>query len=132
MSDPFTMTIIISRPGSRQQSLNIMLRTIPEINLVISLDNYLDALKLINIIEGKGLNIVTLIDGQRLNESVEVGVKLLKEKTIQTYCVVLSEQPKYEEVYKSCGADVVLLEDFSALRFREIIQGLLPIKGSSQ
>jgi len=122
----FILTIVIARPGSRQQSLCVLIHTLTDINMVLALDNYLDTLRLISLIEKKNITILVLIDSPRLNGSTEIGVKLIKEKSPTTRCILLAEQPKFEEIYKAYGADAVLVDNFSAVQFLAVVQDWLP------
>jgi hypothetical protein len=121
MSTQFAVTLVISKSGRRQQSISAIIRSIPETNLVFSFDSFADAVRLLDVV-GQAKMLV-LIDTPQNNESIEAGIKLIKETAPQAYCLQLVEQIGYGSSSASLfvGADVALSAGFAVKEFLEAI-----------
>jgi DNA-binding NarL/FixJ family response regulator len=116
------MLILVTRSILRRQGLCNLLRSIPEINTVYAVDNYLDALNLISLREDQVA--LVLIDNLSMVGSAELGIKLIKDGAPQAHCILLSELPEDGSIARALGAEVVLLEGFSKTNYLNAVHGL--------
>jgi hypothetical protein len=119
----FWATILVARAGRRRQGLSAMLHTIPEIGAIHLADDCRSAAGLLPPTDRA--EVLVVIDGHLLDGGAENEVSLIKKSAPLSTVLLLVEQPKYEGLYKNCGADLVLLANASAQQLREVVRDLL-------
>jgi DNA-binding NarL/FixJ family response regulator len=102
--------VIITHPGHRRESLRALLKSASWVDAVYEVDDY----PVIPMIISSKPHILVLFDSTLSREHTRTGIAYLKQKFPNIFCIALIEQPKYEDILSSAGADVVMLDNFTA------------------
>ena len=122
MFNQFTMTVLVSHPGSRRQCLSSLLRVIPGINQMYLADDEQEALQLI---EGRNdPHTLVVFDTHFAETELEKIIQSIREKMPLVRVLLLIEQFPTQPDSSPCGAHAVLSEYFSIGEFQEAVNNL--------
>lgn len=113
--------LIAARPDRMRDSLHLVLKAVPGINIIGSADNSSSALRMVS----EHHPALVLLDTNLPGEGTASVLKRIKANGSQSRCLVLSGTIRQRRETQAAGADVALLKGFSTEQFLEIIEALL-------
>ncbi len=119
-----TIALIIVKPGPLQQSLQTLLTTLPEIEIVAEAR---DVLALYQTGPEFRPDLI-LLEAELVGENIEATLSQWQQKWPQIRLIVLVETAVQRETAVAAGADVVLFNGFRAAQLVNAIEGLLAAK----
>jgi DNA-binding NarL/FixJ family response regulator len=116
-----TLAIIVARPGPLRNSLQTLMTTMPEIEILAETNDPSALLRMGADIQPD----VVLLDADLPQDQVWAALEQIKAEWSQTRSIVLAEGSQQQLKAQAAGADVVLLKGYPAARLIEAIQALL-------
>ncbi len=124
MTNHVTIALIIAQPGPLQQSLQTLLTTLPEIEIVAEAR---DATALHQTGPEFKPDLI-LLEAEVVGANMEATLRQWQQKWPQIRLIVLVETAVQRETAVAAGADVVLFNGFRAAQLVNAIEGLLAAK----
>ena len=121
MSTQVTLALIVARPGPLRTSLQALMTTMPQIEILAETSNPSALLRMGAEIQPH----IVLLDADLPQEQVCAALRQIKEEWSQTRSIVLVEDSKQQQVVQAAGADVALLKGYPAAKLVAAIEGLL-------
>lgn len=115
-----TAALIVAKPTRFRDGLRALLRAMPQIEVVVQADNFSAALRIV----AERAPAFILLDSSLLSDQVEI-IRQTKIHSPRTYCIVLADNVKQQQLAWANGADEVLLAGFSAPKLFASIEKLL-------
>ncbi len=115
--------IIAARPGRMRDSLQLLLKTIPGIEIVGQADN--DSMALRMVAEHRPA--LVLVDTNLCDDGALTVLGQIKAQESQTRCLVLADNGQKQEDAAAAGADAVLRKGFPAEELFDAVERLLSI-----
>jgi len=121
MPKQVTLALIVARPGPLRNSLQALMTTMPQIEILAETSDPSALLRM-----GAGIKPdVVLLDASLPQEQVWPALQQIKEEWSQTRSIVLVEDSQQQQKAQAAGADVALLKGYPATRLVATIEGLL-------
>ena len=117
--------LIAARRDRMRDSLHLLLKAVPGINIIGSADNSSSALRMVS----EHHPALVLLDTNLPGEETTGVLRRIKANGSQSRCLVLSGTIDQRRETQAAGADVALLKGFSTEQFLETIEALLEAKG---
>jgi DNA-binding NarL/FixJ family response regulator len=118
---PVTLSLIVAQPGPLRDSLQALLTTMPQIEIVAEANEPSALLRLSDRIQPD----IVLLDASVSENDVWAALAQIRERWPQVRVIVLVESSLQQEQAEEAGADVALLKGFPAARLAVTIEGLL-------
>ena len=116
-----TLALIVARPGPLRNSLQSLMRTIPQIEILAETSDPSALLRM-----GAGIQPdVVLLDASLPEEQVWAALRQIKEEWCHTRSIVLVEDSQQQQEIEAAGADVALLKGYPAAKLIATIEELL-------
>ena len=116
-----TLAIIVARPGPLRNSLQSLMTTMPQIEILAETSDPSALLRM-----GAGIQPdVVLLDASLPEEQVWAALRQIKEEWCRTRSIVLVEDSQQQQQVQAAGADVALLKGHPAAKLITTIEGLL-------
>jgi len=113
--------LIAAKPDRLRDSLQFLLETMPEINIIGPADDSSLALRLIS----EHHPALVLLDTNLPGEEMTTVLRWIKANGSRSRCLVLSDTFEQQQRAKSAGADVALVKGFSSAEFFRVMKKLL-------
>jgi DNA-binding NarL/FixJ family response regulator len=121
MPKQVTLALIVARPGPLRNSLQALLTTMPEIEVLAETSDPAALLRM-----GAGIQPdVVLLDASLPEEQVWPALRQIKEEWSQTRSIVLVEDSQLQQEAQAAGANVALIKGYPAAKLIAAIEGLL-------
>ncbi len=114
--------LIVAKPDRLRDSLQFLLKTVPEINIVGLADDSSSALRLVS----EHRLALVLLDTNLPGEEMTTVLRRIKADGSRSRCLVLSDTFEQQRRARSAGADVALVKGFSVAELFEVMEKLLP------
>jgi DNA-binding NarL/FixJ family response regulator len=125
MSKQVTLALIVARPGPLRNSLQALMTTMPQIEILAETADPSALLRM-----GAGIQPdVVLLDANLPEEQVWAALRQIKEEWSQTRSIVLAEDSQQQQKAQAAGANVALLKGYPAAKLIAAIEGLLSREG---
>ena len=122
MSGQVTLALIVARPSPLRNSLQSLMTTIPQIEILAETSDPSALLRM-----GAGIQPdVVLLDASLPQEQVWAALRQIKEEWCHTRTIVLVEDSQQQQEIEAAGADVALLKGYPAAKLITAIEELLP------
>ncbi|MFC2030916.1 response regulator [Chloroflexota bacterium] len=121
MSEQVTLALIVARPGPLRSSLQALMTTMPQIEILAETSDPSALLRMGDSIQPD----VVLIDASLPEEQVCAALGQIKEEWSRTRSIVLVEDSQQQQKVQAAGADVVLVKGHPADKLIEAIEGFL-------
>ena len=118
MPKPVTLALIVARPGPLRNSLQALMTTMPQIEIVAEAR---DASALLRMGDRVQPDIV-LLDVSVPENEVWAALKQIQEQWSRTQTIVLVGDSRQQQQAMEAGADVALLRGFPAAKLAAIIE----------
>ena len=113
--------LIAARPCRMRDSLRLLLRTMPGIEIAGCADDSVSALRMF----AECHPVLALLDTNLPGEGVTSVLRQIKANGSGTHCLVLAGDAWQQRKASAAGADVTLLKGFSMAELVKAIEGLL-------
>jgi len=121
MPKQITLALVIAKPGHLWNSLQSLLRTVPQIEIIAEAQDPTVLLKM-----GKEIHPeLVLLDASIFDETTWTAITKIKAEWPQTKFVVLTENEPQRQSAEEAGADLVLPKGFPAAKLVALIEDLL-------
>ena len=121
MPKQVTLALIVARPGPLRNSLQSLMTTIPQIEILAETSDPSALLRM-----GAGIQPdVVLLDASLPEEQVLAALREIKEAWSHTRSIVLVEDSQQQQEIETAGADVALLKGYPAAKLIATIEELL-------
>ena len=117
----FTMALIVARPGPLRHSLQTLITTLPQIEIVAEAKNTSALLRM-------GVQVqpdLVLIEADLPDNGVQETIKQIRREWTHTRSIVLVETAQQQQAAVAAGADAVLYKGYRANRLIKLIEALL-------
>ena len=121
MPKQVTLALIVARPGPLRNSLQALMTTIPQIEILAETSDPSALLRMGAKIQPD----VVLLDASLPEEQVWPALRHIKEEWCHNRSIVLVEDSQQRQMVQAAGADVVLVKGFPAAKLIAAIEGLL-------
>jgi DNA-binding NarL/FixJ family response regulator len=121
MPKQVTLAVVVARPGPLRDSLQTLMTTMPEIEILAETTDPSALLRMGADIQPD----IVLLDASLPEEQVWGALRQIKQAWSQTRSIVLVEDSRQQLKAQAAGADLVLLQGYPAARLIEAIKGLL-------
>ena len=121
MPKQVTLALIVARPGPLRNSLQALMTTIPQIEILAETSDPSALLRMGAKIQPD----VVLLDASLPEEQVWPALRHIKEEWCHTRSIVLVEDSQQRQKVQAAGADVVLIRGYPAAKLIAAIEGLL-------
>ena len=121
MSTQVTLALIVARPGPLRNSLQALMTTMPQIEILAETSDPSALLRMGAEIQPD----IVLLDADLPQEQVCAALRQIKEEWSQTRSIVLVEDSQQQQELQAAGADVALLKGHPAAKLVATIEGLL-------
>ena len=116
-----TLALIVASPGPLRNSLQSLMTTIPQIEILAETSDPSALLRM-----GAGIQPdVVLLDASLPEEQVWAALRQIKEEWCHTRSIVLVEDSQQQQEMEAAGADVALLKGYPAAKLIAAIEELL-------
>jgi DNA-binding NarL/FixJ family response regulator len=116
-----TLALIVARPGPLRNSLQSLMTTMPQIEIVAEASDSSALLRMGHTLQPD----IVLIDASLSQDEVWSALNNIRDGWLQTRTIVLVENSHQQEQAQKAGADVALLQGFPAAMLATIIEELL-------
>jgi DNA-binding NarL/FixJ family response regulator len=116
-----TLAIIVGRPGPLRNSLQTLMTTMPQIEILAETSDPSALLRMGAEIRPN----VVLLDASLPEKQVWAALQQIKEEWCQTRSIVLVENSQQQQNAQAAGADLVLPKGYPAARLIDAIERLL-------
>ena len=121
MPKQVTLGLIVAQHGPLRNSLQALLTTMPQIEIVAETNTPSALLRM-----GQGIQPdIVLLDASLPDQAIWAALKQMQGEWSHTRTIVLVEDSDQQQQAKDAGADVALLKGFPAAKLAGIIEGLL-------
>ncbi len=125
MPKQVTLALIVARPGPLRNSLQSLMTTLPQIEILAETSDPSALLRM-----GAGIQPdVVLLDASLPEEQVWAVLRQVKEEWCHTRSIVLVEDSQQQQEIEAAGADVALLKGYPAAKLIATIEKLLLSEG---
>ena len=124
MSKQVTLALIVARPGPLRNSLQALMTTMPQIEILAETSDPSALLRMGAEIQPH----VILLDASLPEDEVCAALRQIKEEWSRTRSIVLAEDSQQQQKVQAAGADVALLIGHPAAKLVATIEGLLSQK----
>ena len=121
MPKQFTIALIVARPGPLLNSLQALMTTIPQIEMLAETNDPSVLLRM----EAAMQPDLVLLDASFPGDEIWPALRQIKAEWSQTWSIVLVEDTRQQQQAEAAGADLVLLKGFRAAKLVAAIEGLL-------
>jgi len=128
MPKQVTLALIVARPGPLRNSLQALMTTVPQIEIVAEANDPSALLRMGNGIQPD----IVLLDADLPGEQVWSALREIKEKWSHTRSVVLVEDSQQQQKAQAAGADIALIKGYPAARLITAIGELLSTARSEE
>jgi hypothetical protein len=116
-------TILLSRPGLRQDTLLALVKSIPEIGEVVSTDSLEECVLTLERNDQALVVIDHTLSEQKLNQAVA----LVREKNPKAWILMLVGHPRDTFAFTNSRPDSILCEGFTSASLLEVIHKAFPV-----
>jgi DNA-binding NarL/FixJ family response regulator len=124
MPQQVTLALIVARPGPLRNSLQALLTTMPQIEIVAEANDPSALLRMGDRIQPD----IVLLDASLCEDEVWAALRRIQVEWSQTRTLVLVEGSLQQQRAVAAGADIALLKGFPASKLSATIEGLLSAK----
>ena len=121
MPNQVTLALIVARPGPLRKSLQALMTTVPQIEIVAEANSSSALLRMGDRIQPD----IVILDASLPENEVWAVLKQIRGAWTQTRTIVLVEDSQQQQRAKEAGADVALLQGFPAAQLAAVIEGFL-------
>jgi DNA-binding NarL/FixJ family response regulator len=128
MPEQVTIAVVVARPGPLRHSLQTLMTTLPQIEILAETTDPSALLRM-------GVEIqpdIVLLDASLPEEQVWAALRQMKEAWSRTRSIVLVEDSRQQQEAQAAGADVALIKGYPAAKLTATIQELLLSGGESE
>ena len=119
MPEQVTLALIVAQPGPLRDSLQALMTTMPQIEIVAEANKPSALLRMSERIQPD----VVLLDASVPGNDVWAALRQIRDAWPQARAIVLVENSAQQAQAEEAGADVALLKGFPAARLAAIIEG---------
>jgi DNA-binding NarL/FixJ family response regulator len=116
-----TLALIIAPPGPLRDSLQALVTTLPQIEIVAEADGPAALLRMGDRIQPD----VVLLDADAPDDDIWAALAQIRETWPQSRAIVLAESSEQQRQAEEAGADVALIQGFPAAKLATTLEGLL-------
>jgi DNA-binding NarL/FixJ family response regulator len=121
MPKQVTLALIVARPGPLRNSLQALMATLPQIEVLAETSDPSALLRM-----GAGIQPdVVLLDASLPEEQVWPALRQIRDEWCQTRSIVLVEDSQQQQSAQAAGADVALVKGYPAAKLIAAIEDLL-------
>ncbi len=117
-----TMALIVAQPGHLRNSLQTLLTTLPEIEIIAEMRDMSTLLRM-----GPSLRPDLVLIEANANNCLTAVVQQIKQEWLNTRCVVLVDSGSQMETAVAAGADLILFKGCRAAELINQIEALLVV-----
>jgi DNA-binding NarL/FixJ family response regulator len=128
MPQQVTLAFIVARPGPLRDSLQALMKTIPQIEILAETTDPSALLRMGAKIQPD----VVLLDADLPREQVWSALREIREEWSRTRSIVMVEDSQQQQKAQAAGADVALIKGYPAARLIAAIRELLSTACSEQ
>ena len=121
MTSQVSLALIVARPGPLRNSLQALMTTMPQIEIVAEADAPSALLRMGDRIQPD----IVLIDASLPEHEVWAALQQIQSEWSQTHTIVLAEDSKQQKQALEAGADVALLKGFPAAKLAAVMESFL-------
>jgi DNA-binding NarL/FixJ family response regulator len=121
MPDQVTLALIVAPPGPLRDSLQALVTTLPQIEIVAEASEPSALLRMGDRIQPD----VVLLDAGAPGDAVWAALAQIRETWPRARAIVLVESTQQQRQAEEAGADVALFQGFPAAKLATAIEGLL-------
>ena len=121
MPEKVTLALIVAKPGPLRNSLQALLTTMPQIEIVAEANDSLALLRMGDRIQPD----IVLLDASLPQHEVWAALKQIQEEWSQTRIIVLADDSRQQKQATEAGANVALLKGFPAAKLATIVEMFL-------
>jgi DNA-binding NarL/FixJ family response regulator len=121
MPEQVTLALIVARPGPLRNSLQSLMTTMPQIEILAEATDPSALLRMGAKIQPD----IVLLDADLPEEQVRAALRQIKEEWCHTRSIVLVEDSQQQQEIEAAGADVALVKGYPAAKLIGAIEGLL-------
>jgi DNA-binding NarL/FixJ family response regulator len=117
-----TLALIVARPGPLRNSLQALMTTMPQIEVLAETSDPSALLRMGAEIQPD----IVLLDADLPEDQVWATLRQIKEGWCQTRSIVLVEDSQQQQRAQAAGADAALIKGYPAAKLIAAVEGLLP------
>ncbi|MFC2045892.1 response regulator [Chloroflexota bacterium] len=121
MPKQVTLAIIVAKPGPLRNSLQALMATMPQIEILAETSDPSALLRMGAEMQPD----VVLLDASLPEDQVWAALRQIREEWSQTRSIVLVEDSQQQQKAQIAGADIALLKGHPAAKLIAVIDGLL-------
>ena len=121
MPKQVTLALIVARPGPLRNSLQALMTTMPQIEILAETSDPSALLRMGAEIQPH----LVLMDADLPEEQVCAALRQINKGWSQTRSIVLVKDSRQQKAVQAAGADVALLKGYPAAKLIAAIEGLL-------
>jgi DNA-binding NarL/FixJ family response regulator len=121
MSEQVTLALIVAKPGPLRNSLQALMTTMPQIEILAETGDPSALLRMGAEIQPH----IVLLDASLPEDQVCAALRQIKNEWSQTRSIALVEDSQQQQKVRAAGADVALLKGHPAAKLIATIEGLL-------
>ena len=119
MPEQVTLALIVAQPGPLRDSLQALMTTMPQIEIVAEANEPSALLRMSGRIQPD----VVLLDASAPGNDVWAALRQIRAVWPRARAIVLVEESRQQRQAEEAGADVALLKGFPAAKLAAIIEG---------
>ena len=121
MTEPLNIALIVASPGPLRNSLQTLMTTVPQIEVVAEIKELSTMFRLGSKVKPDLVLVEADLEGAELQNEL----RTLQKAYPQAQCIVLVENDEQRYAAESTGVDVVIFKGFRVAKLMKIIEGLL-------
>ena len=121
MPEQVTLALIVAKPGPLRNSLQALLTTMPQIEIVAEANDSLALLRMGDRIQPD----IVLLDASLPQHEVWAALRQIQEEWSRTRTIVLVDDSRQQKQATEAGANVALLKGFPAAKLATIVEMML-------
>ena len=121
MINQVSLALIVARPGPLRNSLQALMTTMPQIEIVAEADAPSALLRMGDRIQPD----IVLLDASLPEQEVWAALQQIQSEWSRTHTIVLAEDSKQQQRAMEAGADVALLKGFPAAKLAAVMESFL-------
>ncbi|MEE8567888.1 MAG: hypothetical protein V3S81_04705 [Anaerolineales bacterium] len=121
MAEPLNIALIVASPGPLRNSLQTLMTTVPQIEVVAEIKELSTMFRLGSKVKPDLVLVEADLEGAELQNEL----RTLQKAYPQAQCIVLVENDEQRYAAESTGVDVVIFKGFRVAKLMKIIEGLL-------
>lgn len=122
MAETRNITLIVVKPGPLRNSLQALMTTIPQIEVVAETKDLSTLFRMGSKVRPD----LVLIEADLVGTDLQKGLRGLQKACPQAQCIVLVENDEQRRMAESSGVDAVIFKGFRAAKLMKLIERLLP------